>query len=123
MPPNAGTVARIGTRVWEAEVPLAFDQSLRCAWRSAPPNQFECRVGYGRGIPTDDPLPLPDDPLLASYAQALNDAGHWAMVVDSAFRVVFITDELRRSQADWRGSPVFPSDCTTSGLRPWPCGR
>jgi class 3 adenylate cyclase len=108
MPPNAGTVARIGTRVWEAEVPLAFDQSLRCAWRSAPPNQFECRVGYGRGIPTDDPLPLPDDPLLASYAQALNDAGHWAMVVDSAFRVVFITDELRRSQAGLEGLARVP---------------
>ena len=49
------------------------------------------------------PLPLPDDPLLAGYAQALNHAGHWAEFLDASFRLVYVTDELRRSLAGLRG--------------------
>jgi class 3 adenylate cyclase len=45
-------------------------------------------------------LPLPDDPVLAAWASALNDAGHWAYVVDAQWRVVFATDELRLSFGD-----------------------
>src|SRR6266566_2276035 len=42
-------------------------------------------------------LPLPDDPTLAAYAAVLNEAGHWATVFDAQWRVVFVTDEVRRS--------------------------
>ena len=46
---------------------------------------------------------MPDDTLLAGHARALNDAGHWAVILDSAFRLVFMTDELRRSLAGLEG--------------------
>ena len=39
--------------------------------------------------------PLPDDPVLAATAAALNDAGQWAEVVDRDWRAVYITDEAR----------------------------
>ena len=39
-------------------------------------------------------LPLPEDPALAAWASALNEAGYWAIVLDAAFRFVFFTDEL-----------------------------
>jgi hypothetical protein len=42
-------------------------------------------------------LPLPEDPVLAQCASALNDAGHWALVLDASWRVVFATDEVRLS--------------------------
>ena len=41
--------------------------------------------------------PLPDDPVLAEAAAALREAGHWAWVVDAHQRLVFVTDELRRT--------------------------
>ena len=40
--------------------------------------------------------PLPDDPVLAATAMALNDAGHWAEIVDRDCRGVYMTDEARR---------------------------
>jgi class 3 adenylate cyclase len=39
--------------------------------------------------------PLPDDPVLAATAAALNDAGQWAEIVDREWRVVHMTDEAR----------------------------
>ena len=42
-----------------------------------------------------DTCPLPDDPVLAATAAALNDAGQWADVVDRDWRTVYITDEAR----------------------------
>jgi class 3 adenylate cyclase len=44
-----------------------------------------------------DPLPLPGDPVLATWSSALNDAGYSAVVVDAAWRIVFATDDMRRS--------------------------
>ena len=41
--------------------------------------------------------PLPDDPVLAEVALALRTTGHWALVVDDRWRLVDVTDELRRS--------------------------
>ncbi len=41
--------------------------------------------------------PLPDDPVLAEAAAALRETGHWAWVVDAHQRLVFVTDELRRT--------------------------
>ena len=45
-------------------------------------------------------LPLPDDPNLAAWASALNNAGHWADISDARFRLVFATDEMRLSLGD-----------------------
>jgi class 3 adenylate cyclase len=43
-----------------------------------------------------EPLALPDDPILAAYAAAFNEAGHWAFIVDTSYTVLFATEELRR---------------------------
>ena len=42
-------------------------------------------------------LPLPDDPALAAAAAALQDAGHWAEIVDRRWRYVYITEDYRLS--------------------------
>jgi class 3 adenylate cyclase len=42
-------------------------------------------------------LPLPQDPTLSAYASVLNELGHWAVVLDSRWRIVFVTDEERLS--------------------------
>ncbi len=41
--------------------------------------------------------PLPEDPLLAEVALALCNTGHWAQIVDHEWRLVYVTDELRRT--------------------------
>ena len=61
-------------------------------------------------------LPLPDDPSLAAWASALNDAGHWADVYDSGWREVFATDELRLSFGD-TGADTFLQSGSTSLAR------
>jgi hypothetical protein len=45
-----------------------------------------------------EPCPLPDDPVLAETAVALNDAGQWAEIVDRNWRLVYTTDDLRLAQ-------------------------
>src|SRR4051794_1386014 len=40
--------------------------------------------------------PLPDDPVLAAVAAALNDAGYWAEIVDREWRGVYMSDDARR---------------------------
>jgi class 3 adenylate cyclase len=44
------------------------------------------------------PCPLPDDPVLAEAALALNEAGQWAEIVDRDWRLVYTTDDLRLAQ-------------------------
>ena len=41
------------------------------------------------------PYALPDDPALAEVAGALLAAGHWGLIVDDRWRLVYVTDELR----------------------------
>src|SRR5215207_3140079 len=53
-----------------------------------------------------DPLPLPDDPTLATFATVLNELGHSSHVLDARWRIVFITDELRLTIGDDRGSTL-----------------
>jgi class 3 adenylate cyclase len=74
-------------------------------------------------------FPLPDDLVLASWAQALNDAGHWAYVFDARWRLVFVTDESVRSEGDagattwpighqWFGAEVIQHLVTYAGTSP-----
>jgi class 3 adenylate cyclase len=53
-------------------------------------------------------LPLPDDPILAAWAEAMNDAGQWAYVLDAHWRYVFVTDELRSSWDETGASTALP---------------
>jgi class 3 adenylate cyclase len=39
--------------------------------------------------------PVPDDPVLAATATALNDTGQWAEIVDPDWGTVYLTDEAR----------------------------
>src|SRR6476646_6990680 len=48
-------------------------------------------------IDAGEPYPLPEDPALADVARAVRESGQWAWVVDAGWRVVDVTDELRRS--------------------------
>ena len=45
----------------------------------------------------DGQAALPEDPLLASAAKALDDSGQWGYVIDAQWHVVFISDESRAS--------------------------
>jgi len=56
-------------------------------------------------VPGEDekPYPIPRDPSLAEVAIALRDAGHWAFVVDGRWRVVYATDEIRRTLSGLAG--------------------
>jgi class 3 adenylate cyclase len=53
-------------------------------------------------------LPLPDHPLLATWASALNDAGYWATLMDAEWRIVFVTDELRLTHRDMGAATTPP---------------
>lgn len=46
---------------------------------------------------TKESYPLPEDPLLASVSSALHDSGHWGLIVDSRWNLVYATDELRET--------------------------
>jgi len=52
-------------------------------------------------------LPLPEDPTLSVYAEVLNELGHWAIIFDAQWRVVFVTDERRLSNGDQGASTGF----------------
>ena len=56
-----------------------------------------------------EPLPLPDHPALAAWASVMNDAGHWAFVLDAQWRYVFQTDELRSTMADMGSTSAVPA--------------
>jgi class 3 adenylate cyclase len=51
---------------------------------------------------------LPDDPVLAAWASALDDAGYWAYILDAGFRFVFATDELLVTFGDMGASWDVP---------------
>ncbi len=44
-----------------------------------------------------EPCPLPEDPVLAEYAKALADGGHWGEVFDADWQTVYMTDDMRQS--------------------------
>ena len=50
-------------------------------------------------IEVNEPYPLPEDPILAEVAAALQDTGDSGWVVDRDWRVVYATDEMRLSVA------------------------
>jgi class 3 adenylate cyclase len=56
----------------------------------------------------EDSLPLPNDPVLAKWALALNEEGFWAHLLDADWRYVFETDELRSTFADMGATTPLP---------------
>jgi class 3 adenylate cyclase len=58
--------------------------------------------------PPFDSLPQPDDPVVAAWAFALNDAGYWATLLDAAWRYAFVTDDLRSSWGDKAEARAVP---------------
>jgi class 3 adenylate cyclase len=46
-------------------------------------------------VGSQETCPLPEHPVLAEVASALNRAGAWAQILDREFRAVYMTDELR----------------------------
>jgi class 3 adenylate cyclase len=52
-------------------------------------------------------LSLPDHPILAAWASALNETGFWAQIVDANWRYVFVTDELSVTRQAL-GLPAIP---------------
>ncbi len=55
-----------------------------------------------------DTCPLPDDPVLAAWATALNEAGYWAVIVDQSWRLVYATDAQRLITGWGLGLAPFP---------------
>ena len=51
-------------------------------------------------ISGQETCPLPEHPVLAEVASALNRAGAWGQVFDREYRLVYLTDELRLSNGD-----------------------
>ena len=47
----------------------------------------------------NESFPLPGDPVLAEVAAAVRDSHDWAWIVDRSWRLVYMTDEHRRSFA------------------------
>ena len=45
-------------------------------------------------------LPLPEDPVLAQCASAVNHAGYWAFILDASWRLVFATDRAQAPAAE-----------------------
>ena len=59
-------------------------------------------------IEVGEPCPLPDDPVLAEWATAMRDMGDWGWIVDSSWRLRFVTDEQRLSLAyDIEMAPIL----------------
>ena len=50
---------------------------------------------------------LPDHPILAAWASALNETGYWAQILDANWRYVFVTDELSVTRQAL-GLPAIP---------------
>ena len=50
-------------------------------------------------IEVDEPYPIPDDPLLAEAAMAMRDAEEWGLVVDADWRVMYMADQNRLTDA------------------------
>lgn len=53
-------------------------------------------------------MPLPDHPILAAYADALDRAGHWAVMFDVSYRMIFATEDFRRTVSGLTGLGPFP---------------
>jgi len=56
----------------------------------------------------EETCPLPDDPFLAAWASALNEAGQWAEISDQRWRSVYMTDEARRMYGSLDELAPFP---------------
>lgn len=73
--------------------------------------------------------PLPKDPTLAAIAMAMNAAGQWAEIVDTDWRCVYLTDEVRLMYGGWTelapypvGSHYFGTEAVTTRIE-WRGGQ
>ena len=55
-------------------------------------------------MPDRAAYPLPDDPLLAAVAAAMDETGQWAWVVDDRWRLTFVTEAVRYTYAGGTGA-------------------
>jgi len=55
-------------------------------------------------MPDRADYPLPDDPLLAAVAAAMDETGQWAWVVDDEWRLTFVTEAVRYTYAGGTGA-------------------
>jgi class 3 adenylate cyclase len=81
-------------RVSSERIPRACPPRLSAGAHNAMTESFES-------------LPLPEHPLLGTWALALNDAGYWADMLDAKWRWVFRTDEMLLSDRDMQ-APTTP---------------
>jgi hypothetical protein len=58
---------------------------------------------------------LPDDPTLAEFAVAFNDAGQWVDIVDPGWRQVYMTDDARLMYGGRAGLAPYPVGAHTYG--------
>src|SRR3954451_17950047 len=47
-------------------------------------------------VAAGEPCPLPENPVLAAWATALNETGQWTEIVDDQWRSVYLTDDARQ---------------------------
>lgn len=57
-------------------------------------------------IEAGEPSPMPTDPMLAEASVALADGGHWGYVLDTDWRLAYVSDEIRQSFAG--SGPLAP---------------
>lgn len=83
-------------------------------------------MGGNRIIGAGEPCPLPSDPLLAEAAAIVRDNRDWGWVVDREWRLVYLTDEQRRSLALGGqmvpvaiGEPMFGPEMLRVGAEWW----
>lgn len=73
--------------------------------------------------------PLPADRTLASVAAALNEAGHWAELLDARWRCAYLTDDASILYGGWTGLADYPVGAFTYGpdavstRMAWPGGQ
>ena len=102
---RASLASALAKIAWPLSNPLGRWKSVRIVVPSGPSTS-----NYGSKMDSADPLPMPDDPVLAQYAKAFNDAGHWCIVFDSDWRFVYMSDELLE---------VIPESLGTLGEDMW----
>jgi class 3 adenylate cyclase len=59
-------------------------------------------------VSSQETCPLPEHPVLAQVASALNHVGAWGQVIDREYRLVYMTDDFRLSQGGYGEMVAVP---------------